>query len=318
MGQRKHEAESAGRPVVIGIPRAMLYHRYSVLWESFFPELGIKTVISPPTTKGILDDGIACAIDETCLATKIFLGHVKYLIGKCDYILIPRISNFGLQRGMCTKFEALYDMTANTFRGTGQNFLSYNVDVRHKQDEEKAFFDMGEELGFSRKEAKKAYKRAKKAEAEDLKRKIKEQEALYKTPKTKILLAGHSYLIEDAYIGGPVIKMLERMGAVPIRADLTDRKTALEQSLKLSPTLKWEFNREIAGGVYKNRERADGIILISGFPCGPDSMVNEMLMRRNDKTSLLNLVLDGQDGDAGVETRIESFLDIISFQKGTL
>ena len=306
------------RPIVIGIPRAMLYHRYSVLWDSFFSGLGIGTVVSEPTTKGILEEGTSYAIDEACLATKIFLGHVKSLIGKCDYILIPRISNFGLQRSMCTKFEALYDMTVNTFRSTGQKFLSYNVDVKHRQDEEKAFLEMGIHLGFHRKEVQKAYKRAKKAELEDVKQKVKEQERLYQLPKTKILLAGHSYIIEDAYIGRPIQRMLERMDAVPIRADLTERKSALERSLKLSPTLKWEINREITGGIYKKRNNVDGIILLSAFPCGPDSMVNEMIVRRNNGIPLLNLIMDGQDGDAGVETRIESFIDIIGFKKGKL
>lgn len=308
----------SAKPIVIGIPRAMLYHRYSVLWNSYFSGLGIRTVVSEPTTKGILEEGTSCAIDEACLATKIFLGHVRSLIGKCDYILIPRISNFGLQRNMCTKFEALYDMTANTFRGTGQKFLSYNVDVRHKQSEEKAFLEMGTALEFRRKDVQKAYKRAKKAELEDFRRRVKEQERLYQSPKIKILLAGHSYMLEDAYIGKPIQKILEKMDTVPIRADLTERKSALEQGLKLSPTLKWEVNREIAGGIYKNRNNVDGIILLSAFPCGPDSMANEMIMRKNHGIPLLNLVMDGQDGNAGVETRIESFIDIIEFKKGKL
>ena len=30
----------------IGIPRALLYYRYHVLWNTFFQELGIETVIS--------------------------------------------------------------------------------------------------------------------------------------------------------------------------------------------------------------------------------------------------------------------------------
>lgn len=310
--------DTSVQTLVIGLPRAMLYHRYSVLWDTFFAELGVERIVSGPTTKGILEEGTSCAIDEACLATKIFLGHVKSLIGKCDYILIPRISNFGLQRGMCTKFEALYDMTANTFRGTGQKFLSYNVDVKQKQEEESAFVKMGTALGFSRKEAQRAYKKAKKAEMDDLRAKIKEQEKLYQLPKTKILLAGHSYMLQDEYIGKPVLRMIEKLGALSIRADLTDRKIALEQSLKLSPTLKWEVNREIAGSVYQNRGRVDGIILLSAFPCGPDSMVNEMILRRTSGVPILNLVVDGQDGAAGIETRLESFLDIIAFKKGYL
>lgn len=303
---------------IIGIPRAMLYHRYAVLWKTFFLSLGIKILISEPTTKRTLDIGMEYTVSEACLATKIFLGHVGEMIGKCDYILIPRISNFGLQRSMCIKFEALYDMTANTFRNTGQRFLSYNVDVKHKQDEERAFIDMGTELGFKKKEVHRAYKAAKKAETEDWKNRIREQESLYKSSKTKILLAGHSYVIQDAYIGEPIFRMLDALNVVPIRADLTDRKAALEQSLKISPTLKWEMNREITASIYKNQRRVDGMILLSTFPCGPDSMVNEIIMRKNNGLPVLNLVIDGQEGMAGVETRIESFLDIIDFKKGSI
>ena len=62
----------------------------------------------------------------------------------------------------------------------------------------------------------------------------------------------------------------------------------------------------------------DGIILLSAFPCGPDSMVNELVTRRVKGVPLLNLVLDSQTGTAGVETRLESFIDIIRFKKGAL
>jgi predicted nucleotide-binding protein (sugar kinase/HSP70/actin superfamily) len=64
------------------------------------------------------------------------------------------------------------------------------------------------------------------------------------------------------------------------------------------------------------KEKADGIILVSAFPCGPDSMTNELLIRRIKGIPVLPLILDIQSGMAGIETRIESFLDIIRFQKG--
>ena len=35
------------------------------------------------------------SIDESCLSSKIYLGHVASLKNKCDYILIPRIDNYG-------------------------------------------------------------------------------------------------------------------------------------------------------------------------------------------------------------------------------
>ena len=76
------------------------------------------------------------------------------------------------------------------------------------------------------------------------------------------------------------------------------------------------MNRELMGSVLLNKDRADGIILLSAFPCGPDSMTNELLTRRLTGIPVLNLVLDAQTGTAGMETRMESFIDIIRFKEG--
>ena len=47
-------------------------------------------------------------------------------------------------------------------------------------------------------------------------------------------------------------------------------------------------------------------------------MVNELIARRVKGIPMLNLVLDAQSGTAGVETRLESFIDIIRFKEGSL
>ena len=62
-------------------------------------------------------------------------------------------------------------------------------------------------------------------------------------------------------------------------------------------------------------KEVDGIILMSAFPCGPDSLVNEMLTRRVHDKPMLQLVMDVQDGEAGMETRLESFIDIIHMKR---
>ena len=76
------------------------------------------------------------------------------------------------------------------------------------------------------------------------------------------------------------------------------------------------MNEELIGGTLLRKDRADGLILLSAFPCGPDSMTNELLTRRLHDIPILNLVLDAQTGTAGIETRLESFLDIIQFKQG--
>ena len=119
-------------------------------------------------------------------------------------------------------------------------------------------------------------------------------------------------------MGRPVTDYLKRVGVIPLRADIVDREAALKHSRELSPTCKWEISREILGGIAMHRDDVDGIILLSAFPCGPDAMVNELIARRVKGVPMLNLVLDSQSGTAGVETRLESFIDIIRFQEGKL
>lgn len=47
-------------------------------------------------------------------------------------------------------------------------------------------------------------------------------------------------------------------------------------------------------------------------------MVNDIVTREFREIPVLNLVLDAQNGTAGIETRLESFVDILKFKKGEL
>ena len=304
--------------LTVGLPRALLYYRYAVLWKAFFQELGVETVTSPPTDRDILERGAALAIDEACLSLKIYLGHVAALAGRCDYILAPRVSNFGRHRSMCTRFESTPDLVRSVFRDAGVKLLSYNVDEEQRQTEEDAFTELGRALGFSAKAAKRAYRQAQKAQHTHHKSRVQKQEQLYKRDGIKVLIAAHSYVIEDPYMGRAVTGYLKKAGVIPLRADLTDHDGALKRSRELSPTCKWEISREILGGIQQHKNDVDGIILLSAFPCGPDAMVNELITRRVKGVPMLNLVLDSQSGTAGVETRLESFIDIIRFKEGKL
>ena len=117
-------------------------------------------------------------------------------------------------------------------------------------------------------------------------------------------------------MGRPVFQALEQLDTIPLRGDIVDQSAALRASGRFSPTLRWVTNRELMGSVLLHKDDVDGIILVSAFPCGPDAMVNDLLIRRLKDKPILNLVLDGQSGSAGMETRLESFVDILRFQKG--
>ena len=307
----------------IGIPRAGMYYRNGVLWEEFFRALGVEYVVSPPTNKSILEDGAAIMVDESCLASKIYMGHVRWLLDRCDTLFIPWLSNFGEYGINCTRFRAFPSMVANLFRDRSPAILTYAIDysgtqdMKHAGDEETAFVSMAKELGKSKKQVREAYRAARTAADRDFAEKIERTERLAGGDGKKILLAGHDYCIYDAYIGEPILRALQGANVTVIDANRTDRDQAQRDFLRLSDgTLPWIVNRELLGGIVRYRDRADGIVLLTGFPCGPDSVVNEVIKREIDDLPVLYLLLDGQDGMAGVETRIESFIDILNFRNG--
>ncbi len=299
----------------IGIPRALLYYRYDVLWETFFRELGMDVVLSPITDKEILDDGNLYAIDENCLSAKLFFGHVAKLEGKCDAVFVPRIANYGKDGIMCSRFEALYDIAVNTFRDKNLKFITCDVDLFQKHGEQEAFVSLGVKLGQTKSAALKAYEKASAAAKEHQQEKIEAQKKLLEKDEIKILVVGHSYNLHDAYIGKPIIKNLRFLDAIPLLADAVDLDQARKDYTHICKDVPWTISRELVGAIHQYRDLVDGIILITAFPCGPDSMLNEMIIRRVKDKPILNLLLDSQDGNAGIETRLESFVDIIRFRK---
>ena len=300
----------------IGIPRALMYYRYGTLWETFFHELGAETVLSPETNKQIMDAGDRYAIDENCLSTKLFFGHVAALEHLCDTVFIPRLASTKNAGLFCTRFEGLYDTSMAVFRDRDLLFLTCNVDPIQNSPAEKAYTQLGMSLGASKQEALAAYKKGLAAQKNALERRIAEQDALFHTGDTRILVVGHGYNLHDEYIGAPIVRTIASLGVIPLLSDAVDPRVARAKSTQLCEHVPWTVNRELLGSVVHYRDRIDGIVLVTAFPCGPDSMTNEMIIRRVRDLPVLTLIMDAQSGIAGVETRLESFIDIIRFRKG--
>ncbi|MBQ6018706.1 MAG: hypothetical protein IJL26_00875 [Clostridia bacterium] len=308
--------------MLIGIPRAGMYYRFGVLWETFFRALGVEYVLSPQTNKSILEHGCAIMADESCLASKIYMGHTAYLLDQCDRLFIPWLSNFGGRGINCTRFRAYPAMVSNLFRDRAPQILTYAIDysgtqdMKHAGDEETAFVSMAAALGKSKRQVRDAYRAARETAARAFAGQIAQTERLADGGGKKILLVGRDYCIYDAYIGRPILQALKSFGVTVVDANRVDRQQAQRDFLLLSDgTLPWIVSRELLGGIAHYKDRVDGIVLFTGFPCGPDSVVNDLIKREITDLPILYLLLDGQDGLAGVETRIESFIDILSFRE---
>ena len=72
-----------------------------------------------------------------------------------------------------------------------------------------------------------------------------------------------------------------------------------------------------AAGHYLKSDSIDGLITITAFGCGPDSLMIEDIKRksRNFNKPLLNLTIDEHTGEAGFVTRLEAFCDMLYRKK---
>ena len=129
--------------------------------------------------------------------------------------------------------------------------------------------------------------------------------------RKKILIISHPYNIYDNYIGTPIVEFIKKQNIDIIYSNKLERKISKKYAKKLSPTLYWTYSKESIGSILYYKNKIDGIIFLTTFPCGPDSLVNELMLRKVTTIPSLNILIDELTSSAGLETRIESFIDII-------
>ncbi len=299
------------KKIKIGIPRALYYYYFGSLYTSFFEEMGCDVIVSPKTNYEILSLGCKYTVDEMCLSMKIFLGHVAYLQEKCDYIVIPRIDNYGVDEQTCTNFLAIYDIVANLFTTP---ILHYNIDLEKGEDELRGFLQIGRALKLDDIKVMKAYEKALEKDNASVKKRIKETQNTFMKSGIKVLVVAHPYNIYDEMVGKPILKILESMGVTLIYSDAFDREVSSLCSKSLSKDLYFKYSKENLGSIVLSQDKIDGILFLSSFPCALDSLAYELAFRKIEKP-YLHLVIDDVNIGAGIETRLESFVDILEQKK---
>ena len=141
------------------------------------------------------------------------------------------------------------------------------------------------------------------------KQRIQELKKLNMT-NIKLLIISHPYNFEDTFIGNSIKKILSDLNVTAIDGEMITLNENRNSEESLSPNLYWKYNKELIETIPVIKDNIDGILFLSSFPCGPDSLVNELIMRKIN-IPYLNLIIDEESGSAGMETRLESFIDIL-------
>jgi len=326
--------------MTIGIPRALVYWKRPHFWETFFEELGFKVLLSPSTNKEIVEMGVKVADPETCFSNKVYFGHLIWLdysppaVPKCDFIFVPRLKATEEKLEYCPKFFGLPDLGKILVKTP---ILTENFDER-KEKFEKTLKRLGGKLNKNRGEIKKAQELAFLKEKEFKKKEKQEFSLKIQSKKPKIVLISHPYNLYDDYVNLRMKEKLEKLGAEPIFVDEVpnpkcDRSPFLmgwvaqpflkgcgeilnkSQIPNLNwPKFHWEFGNEIMEKIQRILSyNIAGVIEISSFGCGCDAVIKEFVEKtfKENKIPFLYLMIDEQAGEAGIQTRLEAFMDTI-------
>lgn len=135
----------------------------------------------------------------------------------------------------------------------------------------------------------------------------------------RILLIGHCYNLYDRYVNMNIIGKLKKLGTEIITIDMINGQVICEKSALLHKRMFWFFGTKAMGTVFHVLDRNDisGIIYVMSFGCGIDSFVcdlAERIIRRNKDIPFIVLTIDEHSGEAGLNTRLEAFVDMIKWR----
>ncbi len=302
----------------IGMNRSFLVNTYFPFFNAFFKELGYRVVL-PDSVDSAGKDQQAAAF---CFPAEIAHGFISNLVTKNpDILFLPHIRGVPTDeenQNTCTcvfvQGEAFY--LATTFEAVkAKKTITPYLDLsRGFESKIEEFVKVGEELGLGRADGKRAFNAgmaAQKAFKEELRTRGAEvlKEIEQDPSAMAVVLFGRPYnsFVAEAHKGIPGKFASRGHRIIPF-----DMLPYENQTLDDAATMYWSMGRMILKGsrLVKNHPQLFGTY-ISNFSCGPDSFIVGYFRDEMGRKPSLTLELDSHTADAGLETRIEAFLDIV-------
>ncbi|MFX1489609.1 MAG: acyl-CoA dehydratase activase-related protein, partial [Promethearchaeota archaeon] len=154
--------EKSKKTIKVGIPRALHFYRYYPFWKKLLEELEVEIILSPPTNKKIVEEGVTHGFGELCIPVKIYYGQVLKLVRDnpdLDYIFVPRYVAEVKEAYFCPKFLSLPDVIK--ILPNIPKILNFEVNVKEFPIATSAI-ELGRQLGKNQNQALNAYREAQK------------------------------------------------------------------------------------------------------------------------------------------------------------
>ena len=299
---------------VVGVPLAFSIYSIWPFYSWFFHTLGIKVKLSTR----IAPEGIAKLESSYCFPAEIAHGAIQDVIDTgVDFVFLPLFRDMPtlekVRACTCPLTQGLPFYARHAFGLSDDKMLRPLVAFGTGLEESRrSFMDMAERLGFSRSDGSRAfdagilhYERFNAAYRELGKKVLQEVEQ--HPDRVTIALLGRPYnaFTRDANMGIP--RKFISQGVTVIPFDMI-----FEDSAEIPPNNYWYYGQQNMKAV-RQVKKIDNLYLawISNFSCAPDSFMLHYVRWMMGEKPYLVLEIDSHTADAGLDTRIEAFLDIV-------
>lgn len=308
----------------IGINRSFLTHMLYPLFYNFFEKLGLKVVLPD----NIDEEGIKTKNASFCYPVDISHGFFSDLLRMdTDYIFLPKITELYVENSVsytkehncaCLLLQSEAYLLNSAFSEQIKKEKMISPELNFSQGFEtqiNEFIKIAEDLGRSPEEAANSYSYALekfKEYQKELKNKGNEiLKEIEQTGKIGIVVFGRPYnaLSKDLNFGIPE-KIASRgyyvipWDYLPFENEPCDQDMCWAMGQNLIKTSHYVKKHPNLYGAY-----------ITNFSCGPDSFLIGYFRDIMKNKPSLTLELDSHTADAGINTRIEAFLDVIERYK---
>lgn len=331
---QKHPA--VDRPLTVGINRSFLTHSYYPLYSHFFQALGFSPVLpSAPSPEGIARRNasfcypceLAHGFFDTLLDMKpapdlLFMPHFKAVPTLTDQ---PHSQVCPIVQGEPYYLKATFRKKLTLRKAQGMRVLTPLLDLTAGiATAEAPLTAMAKSLGIHKKQARAAFTHALErqiawaAEMRRLGQKLLAE--LAEDPEqiaVVILSRPYNGCASEAHMGIPHKFASRGIRVLPLDCLYPAPEDAPSED---EPGhMYWGMGQRLmrVAAIIRRHPQLFATY-VSNFSCGPDSFLMGYVREQMGRKPTLTLELDSHTADAGLETRIEAFLDIIAGYRRTI